>query len=117
MIRVKHGQYIVEWVHYHLVLQLMRQIWTLLLRNTRSWRDESKGVSQMVADTLIKATLSNLLVLFMFLFNMAKSVERRLEAIEARFMRSDKEGNERYPLVNWETTKQPRGQGSLGIKF
>lgn len=62
--------------------------------------------------TLLKSTLSNLLVYYMYLFPIPKSIAKKSEAIQARFLWEDSE----ISPGEWEAMKQLKERGGLGIK-
>lgn len=64
--------------------------------------------------TLIKSTLSNLLIYFLSVLTVPVQVTKQMEAIQNRVLWGDAENKRAYHLVNWEEDKLPMRMDGLG---
>ncbi|RVX19303.1 putative serine/threonine protein phosphatase 2A regulatory subunit B''gamma [Vitis vinifera] len=67
--------------------------------------------------TLIKSTLSNLLIYFMSLFVIPRKVRLRLEKIQREFLWGDMEERRKIHLVRWEVICKDMRHGGLGLRY
>ena len=65
--------------------------------------------------TLIKSVLNNLLIYYLGLFKLPKTVAKEIISIQRRFFWSNKERGKFSPLVNWEVVQMPKNLGGLGV--
>ena len=66
--------------------------------------------------TLIRSTLSNLPIYFMFLLHMPSSIRQRLEQIERDFLWGDGNMEQKPHLVRWGLVCLSKKKGGLGVK-
>ena len=66
--------------------------------------------------TLIRSTLSNLPIYFMFLLHMPSSIRQRLEQIERDFLWGDGNMEQKPHLVRWVLVCLSKKKGGLGVK-
>lgn len=66
--------------------------------------------------TLIKSMLSSLPIYYMSLFEMPRSVAKRIEAIERNFLWRGCDNDFKYHLVNWDSITKAKKVGGLGVK-
>ena len=66
--------------------------------------------------TLIKSTLSNLLIYTMLLYRMPTGVKLRLEKIQRDFLWGGGNLDRKIHLVNWGTVCKSKESGGLGVR-
>ncbi|RVW14147.1 putative ribonuclease H protein [Vitis vinifera] len=67
--------------------------------------------------TLIKSTLSNLLIYFMSLFVIPRKVRLRLKKIQREFLWGDMEEKRKIHLVRWAVICKDKRHGGLGLRY
>lgn len=79
-----------------------------------NWK--SKFISKGGILTLIKSTLSNLLIHYLSVLTIPAEVAKKLESIQCQFLLGDSDSNKRFHLVSWDEVKRPEEAGSLGLR-